>query len=328
LKYDFELDLSDENESHALMVQLIGANKRVLEVGCATGYMSSVLARRGCRVVGLEIEPDAAREARQHCEDVVVGDVETLDLAATFGPSTFDVVVFGDVLEHLNDPLTVLRKARPLLVPEGYVVCSIPNIAHGAVRLALLQGRFEYREYGLLDESHVRFFTRDSIEEMFRQAGLALAELRRTTAPIWETEINLRREDFPPELVAQLESDPEAATYQFVAKAVVDNALRAVDQLHAREQAQRTEILALRREVQRLGDGLARCQEDLASEAETQAETRNELMTSRQEAEELRTFLAAREDQIDNLERRWQALERRFPVRLYRRLRRMGRPGP
>src|SRR5205807_1264204 len=115
-----------------------------------------------------------------------------------------------------------------LLVPEGYVVASVPNIAHGAVRLALMQGRFDYRDVGLLDETHLRFFTRRSLEELFKESGLAIAELRRTTAPIWETEIPLRREDFSDEVVEEVEADPESTTYQFVATAVVDNGLRSV----------------------------------------------------------------------------------------------------
>lgn len=219
-KYDFPIDLSEHNNSHSLMVELVGEGKRVLEVGCATGYMTRVLAERGCRVVGIEVDPHAAARAGEHCDEVVVADVEHLDLVERFGEASFDVVVFGDVLEHLREPLVTLRRARGLLVADGCVVASVPNVAHGAVRLALLQGRFEYRPLGLLDESHIRFFTRASMERLFRDAGFAIVDMRRTVRGVFDTEIPLRRRDFPRRVRRLVEVDREATTYQFVVRAV------------------------------------------------------------------------------------------------------------
>jgi 2-polyprenyl-3-methyl-5-hydroxy-6-metoxy-1,4-benzoquinol methylase len=218
-KYETKLNLDDRSSSHALIIELLGLDKRVLDVGCATGNLAEVLAGRGCRVTGIEIDPEAARQAEKHCERVIVGDVESLDLGAELDEADFDVIVFGDVLEHLKDPLQTLRRFKPFLQTEGYVIASIPNIAHGSVRLALMQGRFRYRSLGLLDDTHLRFFTRETVEQLFDDAGFLIADLRRTTRGVFDTEIEIDREQLPPEVLRLVEEDPEASTYQFVLSA-------------------------------------------------------------------------------------------------------------
>ena len=232
-RYDTDVDLSNPNNSHTLMVELVGGTKRVLDVGCATGYLARALGERGCTVSGVEYDEEAAEEARPHLERLVVGDLETMDLAEAFGDDRFDVIVFGDVLEHLRDPLRVLRSARGLLADRGSVVASIPNISHGSVRLALMAGRFDYQPLGLLDSTHVRFFTRASIEKLFREADLVPVDVRRTTAGFFDTPVPVSEGEFPPEVVDAVLADPESSTYQFVLKAVPDDADAAVARLRA-----------------------------------------------------------------------------------------------
>ena len=252
-KYALELDPSVRT-NHTLMLDLIGHNKRVLECGCATGYMSRVLAERGCRVTGIEIAPEAAEQARAFCERVIVGDLDQLDLAAAVdpgpeGPQPFDVVVFGDVLEHLKDPLRVLRASRSLLAPEGYVVASIPNVAHGDVRLSLLKGTFRYQPLGLLDDTHIRFFTRESIGELFDSAGFVISETERLMVDLFGTELPVSADEFSPEILERVEADPESRTYQFVVRALIDNGLDVVRRLAAREEARELQLLANHREL-------------------------------------------------------------------------------
>ena len=224
-KYDIDTEqVAQPGTSHALMLELIGSNKRVLDVGCDTGYLGRVLMARGCTVSGVEMNDVAAAEAAQYLERVFVADLESADLVTEFGEGTFDVVVFGDVLEHLRDPLTVLRRARPLLRSGGYVVISTPNIAHGDVRLALLRGTFNYSKTGILDDTHLRFFTRDTLVQFLHDAGFVLTDLRRTQAALFTTELGVREEEFDPQLVASLRADTEATTYQFVLAAVVEDA--------------------------------------------------------------------------------------------------------
>jgi 2-polyprenyl-3-methyl-5-hydroxy-6-metoxy-1,4-benzoquinol methylase len=263
-KYDTDIDLSNENTSHTQIVTLVGANRRVLDVGCASGYLAQVLTARGCTVSGVEYDAAAAELAQEQLDDLVVGNVEELDLVAHFGRASFDAVIFGDVLEHLRRPLDVLRAARPLLAPGGFVVASIPNIAHGAVRLALLQGHFDYRPLGLLDDTHIRFFTRESVETLFRDAGLVPVQIVRTTAGLFETEFGGSPADHPPELIAQLLADPEATTYQFVVKAILDDADAAVLALHEREEAARVEIVGLRRGLEHAQGAMSELELDAA----------------------------------------------------------------
>lgn len=224
-KYDIEVDLENRGgTSHALLVELVGSNKRVLDVGCDTGYLGEALDALGNQTVGFESNPATAEAARARMSRVEVGDVETADLVELFGRGSFDIVVFGDVLEHLRDPLPVLRQARPLLAPGGSVLISTPNVAHGDVRLALLDGRFRYTKVGILDDTHTRFFTRESLVEFLHDAGFVLADLRRTRADLFSTEVGVVESDYDPALVARLRCDDEATTYQFVLRAIPDDA--------------------------------------------------------------------------------------------------------
>lgn len=220
MRYEAKVDLRNANTSHALLIELVGRDKRVLDVGCASGYLGETLRQRGCTVAGVEYDAEAAEAAKAVLDEVVVGDVGELDLVGHFGAGRFDAVVFGDVLEHVVDPVGVLRRLRPLLAPGGAAVISIPNVAHGAVRLSLMSGRFDYRPLGLLDDTHLRFFTRDSLHDLLAEAGFVAVDVRRTVAGVFDTEVAVRRQDFDDHVVEAVEDDPDATTYQFVVKAV------------------------------------------------------------------------------------------------------------
>ena len=218
LRYEFEIDL-EADSVHASVVGLAGESRRVLELGCATGYMSEVLRARGCYVVGVERDPLMAELAEQRCDRLIVGDLDLLDLAEELAGERFDVIVAADVLEHLRDPLQVLRSLRPLLAENGYLVASIPNVAHGSVRLALLEGRFPYQERGLLDRTHLRFFTRESIGQLLEDAGFLISDMVRHELILAASEVPFEGNGATAELRAALDSDPDATTYQFVVKA-------------------------------------------------------------------------------------------------------------
>ena len=210
----------DPASTHSKIVSLVPPATRVLEFGCATGYMSQVLKDRlGCTVIGVEIDRDAAAIAEQHTERVIVGDAEKIDYAAELAGEEFDVVLFADVLEHLKEPADVLRRVRPFVAANGVVVASIPNIAHASVRLALLGGEFRYREWGLLDDTHLRFFTRASIQDLFEETGYTVTHWMRQRLDVGETEIKVP--PVPDAVREWLASDPEATTYQFVLQALV-----------------------------------------------------------------------------------------------------------
>lgn len=162
--------------SHRLVIDLVAPGSRVLDVGCAEGYLAAELVARGCEVVGIEPDARAAAAARERGIEVLELDVETIPLAA----ARFDVVVFADVLEHLRDPVAVLRQA----LPAGRAVVSLPNVAHWTGRRALLRGRFPREDHGLFDRTHLRFYTRESARELAREAGFRIVAERFADAPL------------------------------------------------------------------------------------------------------------------------------------------------
>ena len=221
--YHASFDVGDENNSHAVMLRLVGFNKRVLEAGCASGHVSEQLSAQGCEVIGVEIDPSVVEPALPWLERVIIGDFEGDTVWPQLEGEFFDVVLFGAVLEHLKDPLTPLREAVTHLSPSGVVVISIPNIAHADVKLALLKGTFPYSESGLLDRTHISFFTKESLLQLVKEAGLAVVELCRVTAAAFHTEIEVDREDVDDAVLRAALADRESETYQFVLKAVRDD---------------------------------------------------------------------------------------------------------
>jgi 2-polyprenyl-3-methyl-5-hydroxy-6-metoxy-1,4-benzoquinol methylase len=163
------------HSGHAKLLALVGSAKRVLDVGCSSGYLARPLVAQGCTVVGLELDPDAAAEARKVCEEVLVGDVETMELP--FEPESFDVVLCGDLVEHLRDPEAFLKRVHALLRTDGKLVLTTPNVANWAMRLGLLAGRWRYTERGILDRTHTHLFTRTTLVETLERSGYRVVEL-------------------------------------------------------------------------------------------------------------------------------------------------------
>jgi 2-polyprenyl-3-methyl-5-hydroxy-6-metoxy-1,4-benzoquinol methylase len=232
--YDSPLDLANANDPRTLALRLIPPGKAVLELGPATGRVTRVLSERGCKVVAVERDAAMSPNLERYCSRVIVGDVERLSLPETFGDQRFDVILAGDFLEHLAHPLELLRGLKKYLTADGYVVASIPNIAHGSVRLSLLSGKFEYRDIGILDRTHLRFFTLDSILRLFSDAGFAVVDVQRVRQDAFtEPYMNgsqLSKPELSPELKQLIEDDPDAATVQFVVQAFPANSSTA--QLH------------------------------------------------------------------------------------------------
>jgi 2-polyprenyl-3-methyl-5-hydroxy-6-metoxy-1,4-benzoquinol methylase len=285
-KYDIEVDLGAPDTSHRHMVEMIGSNKKVLDVGCATGYLAKTLRAFGNCVTGVEFDPKAAEMARQYAEKVHVADLDSADLALVVAGEKFDVIVFGDVLEHLRDPLPPLRQAKSLLAPGGYIVISIPNVAHGDVRMSLLLGRFTYRNLGLLDNTHLRFFTRENLRELLTDAGFVAVEVRNTTAPLFGTELGVRSEEVSPEVVAMISADPDALVYQFVVTAVPRDATALAADAAWQAQQNRLRLSAVEAELAALEGRFAQVKADLnaAQEVNVQLQAQLDAMVARAEA--------------------------------------------
>jgi GT2 family glycosyltransferase/SAM-dependent methyltransferase len=215
-----EINLKNQNSSQSLTVELVGENKRVLEIGTSTGYVTKVLRERGNQVIGVEIDKDAGEAARQYCESMIIGDVDELDLDAYIDPASIDVILMADVLEHLRWPDRLLGKIKKYLKQDGYLVVSIPNVAHGDLLLNLLNGDFRYTSMGLLDETHLRFFGRRNIINIFNKLGYIIKDLLETKTPVGSTELKMDSGNMPPELIKFISSLPDSDVYQFVFKAI------------------------------------------------------------------------------------------------------------
>ena len=217
--YKAVIDATEVNVSHTLILEEVGRDKTVLDVGCATGYLAEALVMNGCTVSGIEYAVEAAERARPHLAELVIGDLNQIDLAEAFPGRTYDVIVFGDVLEHLLEPHRVLRSASRLLAPGGSIVISIPNVAHGSVRLALLAGEWNYSERGLLDETHIKFFTYDTLNDLVHSAGFVMEEARATVIDALATEVPVPAAMLSAEVIEWVRRRPYADVYQFVVRA-------------------------------------------------------------------------------------------------------------
>jgi 2-polyprenyl-3-methyl-5-hydroxy-6-metoxy-1,4-benzoquinol methylase len=218
-RYEAEIDLTNPNVSHTQVIELVGRDKSVLDVGCAGGAVARELTRQGCRVTGVDFDAESAEPAREFLDQLVIADLNVARLSEHFKPGAFDVIVFADVLEHLLDPVAVLRDSLGLLAGGGRVVISIPNAAHGSVRLALLQGRWDYSETGLLDATHIKFFTRRTFLAMLDEAGLFVEHLRSTVADPLTVEVKVEADHVLPTVIDWVRHQPSAMDYQFVAAA-------------------------------------------------------------------------------------------------------------
>ncbi len=156
------------------VLELVPADaKRILDVGCAAGVLGKALKERGAtEVVGVEVVKEVANEAKKYLDRVIVGDIEHIEL--DYPEGYFDCIVLADVLEHLYNPWQALAKLKRLLSDAGKVVCSIPNIGHAFVLRNLLNGTWKYEEAGILDITHLRFFTLESAFALLMSAGFEI----------------------------------------------------------------------------------------------------------------------------------------------------------
>lgn len=176
LRYDGHTN--DPAEAAGIIAAFVRPHARVLDVGCGTGSVSKIIVETtGAQLTGIEPDAERANVARSRGIDVIQGLFDE-KIIADLGK--FDVVVFADVLEHLPDPSAALQLAHRVLKPDGTVIASIPNIAHWSVRLELLWGRFDYQPYGIMDATHLRWFTEKSVRGLFKSAGYEIEYIKHT----------------------------------------------------------------------------------------------------------------------------------------------------
>jgi SAM-dependent methyltransferase len=177
--------LLDEFDNH-------GNNKWVLDVGCGTGYLGAELQKRGYLVVGVEKFPlDIG--FYQYYTGLIQSDIEKWE-----GPDncvTFDYILMADILEHVFDPEAVVRKLMTYLKPTGKIIICIPNVAHLYIRMKLLFGCWDYQDYGIMDRTHIRFFTKKSLQDLVINVGIEHFKITPVVLP-WPLIIPNNRELF------------------------------------------------------------------------------------------------------------------------------------
>jgi len=170
-------------EPRADVLPLIPAGTQsILEIGCGRGVTAQLLKERlGCSVVGVELNPQIAAEARPHLDEVLVGDVQELDIEGSF-----DLVLALELFEHLTDGEAFLERARGWLRPGGSILLSVPNVGHFSVVEDLLAGRWDYLPQGLLCYTHYRFFTRATLEDWLHRCGFSRYQIVPQKTPLPE----------------------------------------------------------------------------------------------------------------------------------------------
>lgn len=221
MKYDFKLEMESENNSLTKIIKRLKPNTKVLEFGCANGRMTRYLKEAlHCDVTIVEIDAEAAQDALAYAEKALTGsqegDIEKYAWCTLCESGYYDFIVFADVLEHLREPERVLEKLKPLLKPSGSVLVSIPNIANNAVVANLVQDEFPYTDIGLLDRTHVSFFTKNSFPKMIKSLGYYMYYMTATYADIAQSEVQVDQERIPTELSRIMARRPYGDIYQLI----------------------------------------------------------------------------------------------------------------
>lgn len=168
---------------------------RILDVGCADGYLGKVLQKKGHAVTGIESNPAAAEKACSYYDVFHRADIETFAFPYR---RVFDYILFADVLEHLRDPAAVLRRALPALKDSGKIIVSVPNVANWIIRLGLLFGNFNPADRGILDRTHLHFFTLRTLREMMSEVSCRTLAVTPTPVPLQLVFPLTRRKFFAP----------------------------------------------------------------------------------------------------------------------------------
>lgn len=222
-RYDYVLDLNQESTASKLL-RLVGRNKHVLELGCATGSMTRILKEKlACRVTGVELDPVSAARAEPYCDTLFVGNLDHFDWTL-LSSQTFDVILIADVLEHLRNPEDCLKQLRLLLKPSGYLLISVPNIAYNGIIASLLLDDFPYAEIGLLDRTHIHFFTWKTLEKTLNHALFSIVSQEMIIPVPEHPEFYAYWHALPLSLQHYLAQNPHGQVYQYIVQAIPEDA--------------------------------------------------------------------------------------------------------
>ena len=230
-KYDYEVDL-DGNTAAAKVIRMVGPRKAVLDLGPGPGSITKHLTHlMECDVSAVELDAEAITHLRPHTQFVVQGDLNTDTWPSLLPPGKkYDVVVASDVLEHLYSPWTTLALMKEFIDETGSIVISIPHVGHCALGACLFKSDFSYRDWGLLDRTHIRFFGVNNVKQLFDSAGLKIVDAQFVTIPPEQTEFAEQWQELPQHVRLSLMENPFSNVYQIVIRAVLpENSAPALD---------------------------------------------------------------------------------------------------
>ena len=170
-RYAHEID-PNGGSAAAVLARMVEPGQRVLELGTGPGTVTRILHAKGCKVTGVEMDPETLATCAPFCERTLQANLEDPQWAAPLAGESFDAIICADVLEHLRDPRPLLNQLHGFLKPGGSVLMSLPNASHLTVVASLLGGRFPYQKNGLLDHTHLKFYGREDLDALLRECGL------------------------------------------------------------------------------------------------------------------------------------------------------------
>ncbi|SKB51839.1 Methyltransferase domain-containing protein [Lachnospiraceae bacterium] len=218
--YNYELDLNTKN-SNSMIINMIKPGSLVLEFGPAFGRLTKYISESlSCTVDIVEMDSEsgenASKYARTACIGKINGNIETLAWTKKLAGNKYDYIIFADVLEHLHNPGDVLRVCCGFLKKDGEILCSVPNIAHSSIIISLWNNDFTYQNVGLLDQTHVHFFTRKTFELLARENGLEPISIESISVGVGGNEIRWIYDSLPEIVNEELRLRDEGDAYQYI----------------------------------------------------------------------------------------------------------------
>ena len=216
MKYATEIKF-DFNNTMTIFIDNIEAGSTILEFGPASGRLTKYLKEeKKCDMYIVELDEEAGKIAAQSAKDYVIGDIQDYVWMEKFAHIQFDYILFADVLEHLTEAANVVKESAKLLKPTGQICLSVPNIAHNSVIIDMLNNKFEYKATGIMDNTHVHFYTKDSLDLFVKECGLYIEKRFGTYTQVGFNEFDNSYENIPEVLKEYLKSRKYGELYQLV----------------------------------------------------------------------------------------------------------------
>lgn len=219
MKYGCCYETDNPNNTHNIILNQLTENSKVLDVGCAQGFLGEFIHKNfNCTVVGIDYLKQHIDESanKNSYNELFQIDLNLLSDEMDKYTGYFDFIILADVLEHLYNPQDLINKMKKLLNPNGKIIISIPNITHGSILLNLINNKFNYTPNGLLDNTHIRFYSLYSFVDLLNQENLEILSLKSSVASPNETEQEADTEQIPYNILKYLGKNPHIYCYQYI----------------------------------------------------------------------------------------------------------------